>query len=141
MCFVLRLLPPLSFKGPRDRVPQLLKNKQTDKQTNKLYTYMHECIQMIDRHRFQRKTSIFMINKYPLSVVNNVLIFIWLYHILVEAMKIQFPDQRSNRGPPALGVWTLSHWTTRNTTLTERNKKHPVLFEDFGRKISNFSFS
>ena len=32
---------------------------------------------------------------------------------LVVACGIFFPDQGLNPGPPALGVWRLSHWTTR----------------------------
>ena len=30
--------------------------------------------------------------------------------------RIQFPTQRSNPGFPALGVWNLSHWTTREVS-------------------------
>ena len=29
------------------------------------------------------------------------------------AFSTKFPDQGSNPGPPALGAWSLSHWTTR----------------------------
>ena len=47
--------------------------------------------------------------------------FIWLYQVspvacelLVAACGIWFPNQGSNLGPlPALGAWSLSHWTTR----------------------------
>ena len=46
-------------------------------------------------------------------------LFIWLCWVLVVACKllvaecgIQFPD-RIEPGSPALGAWSLSHWTTR----------------------------
>ena len=60
----------------------------------------------------------------------NIRIFIWLRQVLVaahgtffflivacellvKACRIQFPDHRSDSGPSALGVGSLSHWTTR----------------------------
>ena len=45
------------------------------------------------------------------SVILNL--FLWLCWVLVAACGIYFPDQGSNPGPPALGAWSLSHWTTR----------------------------
>ena len=38
----------------------------------------------------------------------------WLCWVLVAAGGIQFPDQGSNPGPPALGAQGPSHWTTRD---------------------------
>ena len=40
-------------------------------------------------------------------------LFLWLCWVLVAACGIYFPDQGSNPRPPALGAWSLSHWTTR----------------------------
>ena len=46
---------------------------------------------------------------------NNIYfyLFIWLGRVLVAACGLYFPEQGSNPGPPALGAWSLSHWTTR----------------------------
>ena len=35
------------------------------------------------------------------------------YSIFVAAWGISFPDQGLNLGPPALGAWSDSPWTTR----------------------------
>ena len=48
------------------------------------------------------------------------------------------PQPEIEQRPPALGAWTLSHWTTRNITLPERNKKHPMSFEDLEEKYLIF---
>ena len=37
--------------------------------------------------------------------------------LLVAAYGIQFPDQGLNFEPPALGAWSLSHWTTREASV------------------------
>ena len=37
--------------------------------------------------------------------------------LLVAAYGIQFPDQGLNLEPPALGAWSLSHWTTREVPI------------------------
>ena len=38
----------------------------------------------------------------------------------LAARGIQFPDQ-GQPGPPALGVWSLSHWTTKEVPRTILN--------------------
>ena len=43
-------------------------------------------------------------------------VFIWLHWVLVASCRIQFPNQRSNPGLPALGMWNLSHWITREAS-------------------------
>ena len=37
--------------------------------------------------------------------------------LLVAAYGIPFPDQGLNPEPPALGVWSLSCWTTREVPV------------------------
>ena len=51
----------------------------------------------------------------------NICLFIWLCWVffqhtgsLVVACGIWFPDQRSNPGPPALRMWSLSHQGSPN---------------------------
>ena len=46
----------------------------------------------------------------------HIYLFIWLHWILVATYGILSPDQKSNPGPPALGVLSLSLWTTREIT-------------------------
>ena len=47
------------------------------------------------------------------SEVESSFFFFWLCCVLVAAYEIYVPEQRMNSGPPALGEWSLSHWTTR----------------------------
>ena len=78
-----------------------------------------------------------------LDFLENYL-FLRLHHILgashrifTEAWRIQFPGQRPNPGPPALGVQSLSHWTTREVPSLE------FLFSPFRPyiKSSHFHYS
>ena len=36
-----------------------------------------------------------------------------MWDLLIVACGLYFPDRGSNPGPPALGAWSLNHWTTR----------------------------
>ena len=43
--------------------------------------------------------------------------FVVACKLLVEACDMYFPDQELNPGPTALGVWSLSPWTTREVPV------------------------
>ena len=42
---------------------------------------------------------------------------IWLHQVLAVACRIWVPDKGWNLGPPALGVWSLNHCTTRDVPV------------------------
>ena len=56
------------------------------------------------------------------SLLQRVGSLVVAYELLVAACGILFPDQRFNPGPPALGTRSLSHWTTREVSLSLLNK-------------------
>ena len=43
----------------------------------------------------------------------SIYLLTWLCRVLVAACGIQFPDQGVEPRPPALGLRSLSHWTTK----------------------------
>ena len=55
----------------------------------------------------------------PQALVGACEIFIVTRELLIASSGIQFPNQKSKPGPPALEVQSLSHWTTRKSKYFE----------------------